>query len=203
VQLIALEEAEAGGGSRVRPLAAALDKEIGRVEGLVRRLVDYSRPLAPHVEQVSVGALLETALEAARRTLQSHAVTVTVHEEPGLPRIEVDPLLIVQVLVNLLTNAAQALGPKGGHVELTARGVDVLGRREISIEVADRGPGISEGLMPDLFKPFCTTKAQGHGLGLALSLNIVLEHGGRILARNQPRETGGGAAFEVQLPVAR
>jgi signal transduction histidine kinase len=203
VQLIALEEAEAGGGSRVRPLAAALDKEIGRVEGLVRRLVDYSRPLAPHVEQVSVGALLETALEAARRTLQSHAVTVTVHEEPGLPRIEVDPLLIVQVLVNLLTNAAQALGPKGGHVELTARGVDVLGRREVSIEVADRGPGISEGLMPDLFKPFFTTKAQGHGLGLALSLNIVLEHGGRLLARNLPRETGGGAAFEVQLPVAR
>jgi signal transduction histidine kinase len=203
VQLMALEEADSGRAGRASPLAAALEKEIGRVEGLVRRLVDYSRPLAPHIELVSVGTLLETALQAARRTLQAHSVTVNVHEEAGLPRIEVDPLLIVQVLVNLLTNAAQALGPQGGHVELSARSAVVLGRREISIEVTDRGPGIAEALLPDLFKPFFTTKTQGHGLGLALSLNIVLEHGGRILARNRPLEAGGGAAFEVQLPVAR
>jgi signal transduction histidine kinase len=203
IQLMAIDEAAAGSGSRIVEVAAALEKEIGRVEGLVHRLVNYSRPLEPRVEVVTIGALLESAIEAARRTLEAHAVSVTVREDPGLPPVEVDPLLIAQVLVNLLTNAAQALGPAGGHIEISARSVVVLGRQEISIEVADRGPGIEEARMPDLFKPFFTTKAQGHGLGLALSLNIVLEHGGRILARNLPRETGGGAAFEVQLPVVR
>ena len=74
---------------------------------------------------------------------------------------------------------------------------------EVSIEVTDRGPGIPESVMPDLFKPFFTTKPEGHGLGLALSQNIVLEHGGRITARNLPPEVGGGAVFEVQLPLVR
>jgi len=152
---------------------------------------------------VTIGALLDSALEASRRTLEAHAITVNVHEEPDLPPVEVDPLLIAQVLVNLLTNAAQATGLSGGSIEIFARSVVVLGRREISIEVADRGPGIADSVMPDLFKPFFTTKSEGHGLGLALSLNIVLEHGGRIVARNKPPEMGGGAAFEVQLPVLR
>jgi two-component system C4-dicarboxylate transport sensor histidine kinase DctB len=57
--------------------------------------------------------------------------------------------------------------------------------------------------MLELFKPFFTTKPEGHGLGLAVSQNIVLEHGGRIAARNRPSEEGSGAVFEIQLPVIR
>jgi signal transduction histidine kinase len=203
IQLMVVDGIEAGANPGILNAAGSLEKEIGRVEGLVRRLVDYSRPLAPSVQVVTIGALLDSALEASRRTLEAHAVTVHVHEEPDLPPVEVDPLLIAQVLVNLLTNAAQAIGPAGGTVDVSARSVLVLGRREIAIEIADRGPGIAEGVMSDLFKPFFTTKPKGHGLGLALSLNIVLEHGGRIVVRNVPPESGGGAAFEVQLPVLR
>ena len=203
LQLMTREGATATVSPAVLEVASALNREVTRVEGLVRRLVNYSRPLALRIEVVTIGALLESALEAARRTLDAHNVTVGTLEEPGLPPVEVDPLLIAQVLVNFLTNAAQALAPTGGHVEVAARSVVVLGRREVSIEVADRGPGIPESVMPDLFKPFFTTKPEGHGLGLALSQNIILEHGGRIAARNLPREVGGGAAFEIQLPVVR
>jgi two-component system sensor histidine kinase DctS len=152
---------------------------------------------------VTVGALVESALEAARRTLDANTVIVRTRVESGLPPLEVDPLLIAQVLVNLLTNAAQALAPSGGHVEIAARSAVVLGRKEVSIEVTDRGPGIPEDVMPELFKPFFTTKSDGHGLGLAVSQNIVLEHGGRITARNLAPAIGGGAVFEIQLPLVR
>ena len=204
LQLMMREGAAPAVSPAVLDVATALNREVTRVEGLVRRLVNYSRPLALRIEVVTVGALVESALAAARRTLDAHTVMVRTTEEPGLPPLEVDPLLIAQVLVNLLTNAAQALAPLGGgHVEVAAKSVTVLGRREVSIEVADRGPGIPDSVMPDLFKPFFTTKPDGHGLGLAVSQNIILEHGGRITAKNLPLELGGGASFEIQLPLVR
>ena len=129
IQLMTLDGETPAVSRDVLDAATALDREITRVDGLVRRLINYSRPLTPRIEVVTIGALVESAVDAARRILEAHTVTVRTQEEPGLPPIEVDPLLIAQVLVNLLTNAAQSLAPKGGHVEVTARGVVVLGRR--------------------------------------------------------------------------
>jgi C4-dicarboxylate-specific signal transduction histidine kinase len=91
----------------------------------------------------------------------------------------------------------------GGRVVLTARRTQVLGHDEVAIRVADEGPGIADAHLPQLFKPFFTTKPEGHGLGLAVSQNILLEHGGRIVVENRPSREGRGAAFEVQLPVVR
>ena len=91
------------------------------MEGLIRRLVDFSRPLAPRVEVATVATLLDGALEAAQPVLKRHAVTVERRQEPDLLPIEVDPLLFTQVLVNLLANAAEAMAPAGGRVS-SARG---------------------------------------------------------------------------------
>jgi signal transduction histidine kinase len=181
--------------------AEALNREITRVEGLVRRLVNFSRPLAPHVEVTAVPSLLDAAVEAAQPVLRRHAVRVVRLEDANLEPIEVDPLLFTQVLVNLLVNAAEAMAPAGGNVELTARRAHVLGRDEIAIRITDHGPGIPDEQLHELFKPFFTTKVEGHGLGLAVSQNIVLGHGGRIVANNRPVQEGRGAMFEVQLPV--
>jgi C4-dicarboxylate-specific signal transduction histidine kinase len=79
----------------------------------------------------------------------------------------------------------------------------VHGHDEVAIRVVDQGPGIPETHLGELFKPFFTTKPGGHGLGLAVSQNILLEHGGRIVASNRPANEGPGASFEVQLPVIR
>ena len=203
VQLLANQGEVVPSGAEVVDTAKALNREISRVEGLIRRLVDFSRPLAPRVEVASVDTLLDGALEAAQPVLKRHAVTVDRRQEPGLLPIEVDPLLFTQALVNLLANAAEAMAPGGGRVELSARRTRVLGRDEIAIRVSDHGPGITEAQRGELFKPFFTTKPSGHGLGLAVSQNILLEHGGRIVADNRPPGEGRGAAFEVQLPVVR
>jgi len=203
VQLLARQGGADARGREVLETAEALNKEITRVEGLVRRLVNYARPLAPRVELATIPALLDAALDASQPVLSRYAVRVERHEDDHLEPVEVDPLLFTQALVNLIVNAAEAMASSGGRVEVTARRVQSLGRDEVSIRVADSGPGIPDGKLPELFKPFFTTKSEGHGLGLAVSQNILLEHGGRIVARNRPAQEGRGAAFEVQLPMVR
>lgn len=203
VQLLGRQGAEAAAGAAVMDTAEALNREITRVEGLVRRLVNYARPLAPRVEVTTVSALLDDAMAATASTLRALGAEVVRGAEPDLPPIEVDPVLLTQVLVNLITNAAQAMSPGGGRIDVSTRRVVALGREEVVIAVGDEGPGIPDAFLPNLFKPFFTTRAEGHGLGLAVSQNIVLEHGGSITGGNRAREDGGGALFQVQLPVIR
>ncbi|HVZ73720.1 MAG TPA: ATP-binding protein [Polyangia bacterium] len=206
VQLLARQGvSQSVGGGDVLQTAEALNREITRVEGLVRRLVNYSRPLAPRFELTSVGALLDAAEEASQSILTRAGTSIVRHVDPGLPPVEVDPLLVTQALVNLVANAAEATVAAGrsDRIEVEATTATLHGRDNIVIRVADNGDGVSDEHARELFKPFFTTKPEGHGLGLAVSQNVLLEHGGRILARNRPAEDGPGAIFEVQFPVVR
>jgi signal transduction histidine kinase len=183
----------------VRETAGALDREITRVEQLVRRLVDYARPLSPRFEVCQPSRLVEAALQASRREIARSEAVVHQTVEAGLPPLEADPLLVTQALSNLICNAAQAT-PLRGSIDLALRRLSDRGRDQVVFEVADRGAGLAEDTLPRLFRPFFTTKPAGHGLGLAVSQHIVVEHGGRITARNRE---GGGAVFEVAIPVVR
>jgi signal transduction histidine kinase len=203
IQLLARRAGTAPDGAAAVRTCEAIDREIARVEGLLQRLMNYARPLSPQVEVVSIGAILDSALDATGPVLRDLKIAVERRCDPDLPPIEVDPALMTQVLVNLLTNAAQATAPGAGPIELSARRSVVLGRDEVAIQVVDHGAGIPDTVRTDLFKPFFTTKSGGHGLGLAVSQNIVLEHGGRILGANRAPEDGSGAVFEVQLPLVR
>jgi signal transduction histidine kinase len=205
VQLLARQGRAAQGGAGILDTAEALNREITRVEGLVRRLVNYSRPLAPRFEQVAMGDLLDSAEDAARPALARWGAAVERQAGAELPVVEVDPLLMTQALANLVTNAAEATAgtARRGLIEVEVERAAVLGRDHVVIRVADHGEGLSDERMRELFKPFFTTKPEGHGLGLAVTQNILLEHGGRILARNRPSEEGPGAVFELQFPVVR
>jgi signal transduction histidine kinase len=201
VQLLVRQGVATPGGASVVDTGEVLNREISRIEGLVRRLVNYSRPLAPKMEVTTIESLLDSAVEASQTVLTRRGVTVNRSEQPGLPPVEVDPLLFTQALVNLVTNAAEAAG-NAGRIEIAAYRT-ALRRDEVVIRVADNGPGLSETAMLELFKPFFTTKPEGHGLGLAITQNIVLEHGGTIVAANRPSTEARGAAFEIHLPVLR
>jgi signal transduction histidine kinase len=165
--------------------------------------VNYSRPLAPRFEAVSVDALIDGAVEAAQSILARTGTSIVRRVDEGLPPVEVDPLLVTQALVNLIANAAEATSAAGrsAGIEVQATRAVVHGREQIVIRVADSGGGVSDDHAKELFKPFFTTKPDGHGLGLAVSQNVLLEHGGRILARNRAPEEGPGAIFEVQIPL--
>ena len=200
IQRIARKRPQAVAREDVVATADALTGEIARVEDLVRRLMDYARPLAPKIEVCPVEHLVGAAERAARSAISPRELSITRRIDTTLPPVEVDPSLIVQALTNLLTNAAQAM-PGGGSVEVAARRATEHGREHVVIEVADEGPGIAPQHLPQLFHPFFTTRDKGHGLGLAVCQNIVLEHGGRVAASN--RVGAAGARFEVWLPLVR
>ena len=102
-----------------------------------------------------------------------------------------------QVLLNLITNAAQAIDKPNGQITVSTRPV---GRDAIAIEVKDNGKGIDPAVLPKIFDPFFTTKeiGKGTGLGLSIAYKIVQQHGGHIDVRS---ERGAGATFTVTLPV--
>jgi len=199
VQLLERQGSAAPGGEAVVETARALDRELSRVEGLMRRLMSYARPLAPRYELVTAGSLVDGAIEAAGPVLGRFGARIQRRDEAGLPPLEADPQLIRQALVNLIANAAEAA--PGETIEIESARSPTHGRDEIALRVSDRGPGIRPDQERNLFKPFFTTKADGHGLGLAVSQNIVLEHGGQISAA--PRPDGRGAVFEILIPVVR
>jgi signal transduction histidine kinase len=168
-----------------------IDHEVQRIDGIVRGLLDLGRPRPARLAPVDVSQVVETCVRLVRAGPELSQVKVDFALEPGLlARADAGPLS--QIAINLLLNAAQAMGGQGD--------VRVSTRREggeVRLEVEDTGPGIPVEVMPRLFEPFFTTKeGKGTGLGLAVSLHLAQSMGGRLTAANVP---GGGARFTLHL----
>jgi signal transduction histidine kinase len=169
-------------------------------EGALRVLqgtLQTARQSSEEKGPVSLRELARRIADLKGYDLHREGISIQVDFPPGFPRVTGSPFKLQQVLLNLVTNAQEALreatGPRAiALVGLTEEGSAVL-------EVRDTGPGISEEVRPRLFKPFSTTKPSGTGLGLAISAGIVQEFGGVLTADNRPE---GGAVFRLELPIA-
>lgn len=176
-------------------LLAQMGQEIGRIETVMRDYLSFARlpKVVPRLQ--SLHAFLDEKLPLTKAELDAAHVRLVKDYDPQIDAINVDPVQMWQVLLNLIRNAREAM-PQGGEIELrTHREGD-----ELQISVSDTGNGIVEKDIAKLFTPFFTTKAQGTGLGLALSQQIVAEHGGRIECRSTP---GAGSTFTITLPRPR
>lgn len=183
--------------------AALLTRVVGRLERLSESLLDFARVRPPRLRPTALGALVEEAWTLVRLDREAHGVTFVSSVPPGLV-VPCDGDRIVQVLVNLLRNAVEAVEaqpPARRRIEVDAALADREGRQWASLTVADSGPGIDPEVLGRLFEPFVSTRLddRGTGLGLAVSEGIVREHAGLLLARN--RDDGDGAVFEIMLPV--
>jgi len=167
--------------------------EVVRANKTIEDLLNLARNRPPRRQRVEVHRLVEQA--AAVASLPP-AVKVSVTASPADLAVEVDPDQMRQVLVNLFTNAAQAM-PKGGSVEVTAEAARPAGVR---VRVRDDGPGIPAEARHRVFEAMFTTKAKGSGLGLALCRRIMEAHGGSIDLDPGPGEAGAGAAFVLVVP---
>ncbi|WP_158047468.1 ATP-binding protein [Skermanella pratensis] len=165
-----------------------------RARDLVRQILAFSRKETPERRPVDVGTLLTSAWELLRHTLPP-AVAVDFRCASGA-LVMADPSQLHQVVVNLVTNAAQAIGDRAGTVTVTIAAAD----GEVRLTVADTGMGMDETVRARVFEPFFTTKpvGEGTGLGLAVVHGIVTGHGGRIECRSRP---GEGTVFDVHLPA--
>jgi len=181
--------------TRTRRRLEMMQRQIEQVTGAVRSLLDRARRTVQRIE-VEPSALIDRVLEIAQPRLDRNHVTVEVHVEPGLPKIEADTVQLELALLNLVTNAIDAM-VEGGKLTLTLSRIG----DSIRLEVGDSGPGVPEGLIHTIFEPWVTTKpfGRGTGLGLAIARGVIAAHGGTITVSNRP---AGGAVFTVDLPPA-
>lgn len=168
-------------------------EEIDRISRLIEEFRSLARPAAQPVQVIfDLGKNVEDVV--ALMTGQAHVknANILLHVS-GQLRVEGDPNQLKQVWINLIRNAIEAIAP-GGMVSLTVAGSD----GEAKISVADNGVGIHQDMMPNLGKPFFTTKENGTGLGLVVCFNIIRNHGGKIDVESSP---GIGTTFTVSLPL--
>ncbi|MFZ5471614.1 MAG: ATP-binding protein [Myxococcota bacterium] len=165
-----------------------------RVLRFTRDLVSYARPAQDLPEELELQAVLDTAVGFCDHVLRKHGVEV-VRRYEAVPRVAAVKGNLVQVFVNLVTNACHAMQPGGRVVLATRREED-----EVVVGVTDNGTGIDPAHRERIFEPFFTTKPDGKGTGLGLSIvaNIVEKHGGRIEVES---EVGQGTTFVIRLPV--
>ncbi len=194
------------------PLKKHLSKVLqagDRARHLVEQILTFSRQGGTEPKPVQIRLIVMEALKLLRATLPA---TIDIHRQlKSNATVMADPTQIHQVVINLCTNAAQAMQQGGGKLTLTLEAVDlgfdfvsqhpdVSHGRYLRLSVEDTGPGIPEGIIGRVFDPFFTTKATGEGTGLGLSVvhGIVASHGGMVTVASKE---GAGTVFHVYLPV--
>ncbi|MBI5694361.1 MAG: PAS domain-containing protein [Nitrospirae bacterium] len=184
-------------------------RQVDRLTGILDSLKGLSKPVAPKLLPVNLHSLLDEALTLMAPDMKKHKVKVRRDYDPSMPEVVANESGLSGVFINLIKNAVEAM-PRGGVLTLvTGIPSDFLystiktdkGKKTmVAVKVSDTGSGIEDEAMKDIFNPFYSTKGGGLGLGLALSLKVVEEHGGTIKVDSEP---GKGTVFTVYLPVYR
>lgn len=178
-----------------------IEAQTTRMTAIINHLRDFSRQSKGKRQITDLNRVVEDALTFLGQQLKTRNITVTQELYPALPTVRVDPLRIEQVLLNLITNARDAMEPTGMGA-ITIR-TEAISDSRVALSVTDTGPGIPEEIRTRIFDPFFTTKEVGKGTGLGLSIchGIVEEHGGELTMEN-PVANGKGARFTMVLPQA-
>jgi signal transduction histidine kinase len=182
---------QAGKGWRI------VDRNLDKIFNLTMNLLAYSRPREPRMEQMNPRKLIEECLELVAAAANEKGVMAISDCDRDVPPVPMDPDGMHQVLLNLLSNALDAVEPKKGLIRVVCKYLEVP--NELVIEVIDNGMGIPPSMMKHMFELFHSTKGnRGTGLGLAVARKIVEEHDGTIAVKSTQNE---GTAFTVRIPV--
>jgi signal transduction histidine kinase len=202
---------EADPDSTVAESLAEISRAGNRAADLVRQIMAFSRQQKQSRDTIALRTVTEEVVRLLRAALPA-SIDLAVSSDPATPHVVADPSQVHQVLMNLCTNAAQAMAAGGGRIDIrlepASLGLDAarvhpdLAPGDYArLSVADTGSGMDQATLERIFEPFFTTKAPGAGTGLGLAVvhGIVKGHGGAITVRSRPDE---GSTFDVYLPAA-
>jgi PAS domain S-box-containing protein len=197
-----LQEGEVGGPARKQ--IGILHQQARRAAEIVQNLQYFARPPAPGRTPVNLNELVQRTVQMQSYPLRKSNITVDFLPDPSVPAVLADPNQLMQVFLNLLLNAEQAIRESAIRENKDKGTIRVrIGSKPDSVCIVfqDDGPGIAPENLPHIFDPFFTTKRPGRGTGLGLSIckTVLREHGGNIEAATAP---DGGAVFTITLPVA-
>jgi len=174
-----------------------VDRNLDKIYNLTLNLLAYSRPREPRLEMVNPRTIINECLELVAAVANERGAMVVADVDEAMPAVPMDPSGMHQVIMNLLSNALDAVQPQQGLIRIEAR-YDAENRQS-TIEVIDNGSGIPASMMRHMFELFHSTKGnRGTGIGLAVAKKIVDEHEGSISVKSAP---GEGTTFTVRLPV--
>jgi len=192
--LVQLLMRRAEGGELVEGLQVVLS-HVQRISEIVQQLCSFARPAPAAAEPVDLASLADEALRLLSYDRRLERIRVVLERSGSLPPVSVAPKEVVQVFINLILNAVDAM-PEGGTLAIRS------GRRQgsVFVEVRDTGTGMTPELMARIFEPFFTTKpaGKGTGLGLAVSYSAVTRYGGTLSVASEP---GQGSTFTVSFPI--
>jgi two-component system, NtrC family, sensor kinase len=174
-----------------------VERNLTKLYNLTMNLLAYSRPREPKLESINPKAMIDECLELSAAAANEKGVMVISDVEPDVPPVPLDPDGMHQVLLNLISNALDAVEAKKGLVRVECR--YEAEANELVIQVIDNGAGIPPSMMSHMFELFHSTKGnRGTGIGLAVAKKIVEEHDGTI---NVKSTIGAGTTFTLRLPV--
>ena len=193
-------------GMAQHELVDALEKtgrQAQRAAGVIKRVRDFVKKSEPARVSCRVQDIVRNTLELADIELTRRNVRLLNFVAPGIPTLYADPILIEQVLLNLLRNAAESVDKAGRQGNLRSIELKIMADSErVTFTVKDHGTGIDEAVMERLFEAFYTTKAEGLGIGLNICRSIIEYHQGRLWAENYYNQgIVAGCLFSFTLPL--
>jgi PAS domain S-box-containing protein len=169
-----------------------------RIESVIRRVMDFSKPGEPKNVPTDLNQCIREAIQLSEVTLRKRGIRLQEDLAPNLPECPADPQMIAQVILNLITNAADAM--KGVDRDLKIEIRSRVKDDRIQVSISDSGPGVPLNQRDKIFDPFYTTKEGSTGIGLSICQRIVRDHGGTL---DVAESKWGGAEFVFGIPIRR
>ncbi len=182
----------------MQEIVGQLKQASHKVDAVIKRVLDFSKPTAPQMVRIDVNQCLENVLSLTAVTMRKAGIEVSTALAKKLPHCYGDMTLIEQVILNLIQNAGRALKATEGKKKIAVS--TYAHDNSISIAVSDSGTGVPEDLRDKIFDPFFTTSSDGSGIGLSIAQRIVTDHSGSITVQDSQL---GGAHFTVTLPIEK
>ena len=185
---------------------AVIMREADRLNAIINEMLDFARPARLNKKPLNIHRVLDSVVLLMQETDKAQTAVFVKNYDPSLPDVFGDDGPLTQVFLNIVKNAKEACGEQASIMlitrvttdfQITAKGGPSA--RTVSIEIRDNGSGIKAEDLEKIFTPFFTTKPKGTGLGMAISLKIIKEHGGHLKIDSVP---GKGTAITVYLPIA-
>ena len=187
-----------GSEEKVGQILDQLQSASRKIESVIRRVMDFTKSSEPQLSLIDIHGPIEEAINLSAVSLRKRNIKIEKNLAENLPLCYVDAQLIEQVMLNLITNAAEAMKDKEELKIIVVTSTVV--KDQIQVSVSDSGPGVPPESREIIFDPFYTTKNGSSGIGLSLSHRIIADHGGSLTA-----STGelGGAEFRIEIPIKK
>ena len=179
----------------IKKFSKIIPQEIDRINNIVHQLLDFSKPNPPAFKITNICDVMRETLDLLSNDFLKRKIKIIENCENHSLMVNVDPMQIKQVILNILLNSMDAMS-KGGSIYISAKSTD---NNKIEIRIADEGMGIAKENLKNIFNPFFTTKDEGTGLGLAICHNIIKNHNGTIEIESEGNK---GTAVKIKLPSA-